>query len=245
MAESMVARSGVYVARNTVSGRVYVGSSISIYQRWRKHREALRRGKHPSNLFQDSWNKHGEAAFVWEVLEDVPERERLFEREQHWIDTLKAAGRKTGLNLRPSADSFRFGKHSEETKAKMSAAHKDKPKTAEHRAKIAAAITGRKLSDETRAALRAAHASSGKAAKFIRQFWADMTPEAHRALRAKAAATKRGVPLRDKRSLTYEQAQEARALKASGWTYDRLTEKFGLDRASMFRLIKGLTYTVP
>jgi hypothetical protein len=59
------------------------------------------------------------------------------------------------------------------------------------------------------------------------------------------AAPSAGVPLRHKRSLTYEQAQEARALKADGWTYDNLTERFGLDRASMFRLIKGITYTVP
>jgi group I intron endonuclease len=246
MAETAVARSGVYVARNTISGRVYVGSSVNISQRWRKHKEALRRGKHHSRIFQDSWDKHGDGAFTWEVLEDVhPEQRLLFEREQHWIDALRAYGRDTGLNRRPSSDSFRLGKHSDETKAKMSAAHKGKPKTAEHRANLSAANMGKTLSDETRAALRAAHAASGKAAAFLHKFWAEMTPEAHRALRAKASATKRGVPLRHKRSLTYEQAQEARALKADGWTYDNLTERFGLDRASMFRLIKGITYTVP
>ena len=48
------------------------------------------------------------------------------------------------------------GKHSKETKAKMSAAQKDKPKSAEHRASLSAAKKGKTLSAEHRAKLSAA-----------------------------------------------------------------------------------------
>ena len=48
-------------------------------------------------------------------------------------------------------------KHSPETKAKMSAAHKGIPLTEEHKRKISRAHKGKKLSEETKRKIREAH----------------------------------------------------------------------------------------
>jgi len=55
----------VYEIRNTVSGKFYIGSSANLYERWRTHKNKLRAGTHPNPKLQASWNKHGEAAFVF------------------------------------------------------------------------------------------------------------------------------------------------------------------------------------
>src|SRR5580765_3816293 len=81
--------SGIYCIRNVVSGRVYVGSAISILKRWGEHRRYLQKKNHHSEILQSSWNKHGEHAFVFEIIERVTDLSMLVAREQHWIDQLK------------------------------------------------------------------------------------------------------------------------------------------------------------
>lgn len=61
-------KSGVYRITNAINGKFYVGSSISIAERWNKHRKSLRRGKHHSKHLQAAWSKYGESAFVFSVL---------------------------------------------------------------------------------------------------------------------------------------------------------------------------------
>lgn len=244
MAEPKVALCGVYVARNTVSGRVYVGSSQNIPTRWRKHIESLRRRDHHSLTFQQSWNKHGENAFVWEVLEEVADPAGLIEREQYWIDTLEACGRETGFNRRARADSNLGMKLSPEACANISAALKGLPKSLEHRAAIAAVRLGSTASDETRANMRAAHAASGKSKEFILAFWSEASAEYREAHGAKISAKNKGRP-NPRRSLTTAQIEQARRLKDIGWTYVELSDHYGLDPASLFEAIKGDNYRIP
>ena len=80
--------SGIYRIRCLVSGKLYVGSSKIIKSRWYQHRRDLRLGKHASPRLQRAWNKHGEAAFVFEVIEEC-DVDALFIREQFHIDALK------------------------------------------------------------------------------------------------------------------------------------------------------------
>lgn len=79
---------GIYCIRCLISGKRYIGSSKAIRMRWSHHRNSLRRGKHTSPRLQKAWNKHGEAAFVFEVIEECS-RDDLFIREQFHIDALK------------------------------------------------------------------------------------------------------------------------------------------------------------
>ncbi len=78
--------SGIYVILNLITGGMYVGSSFDILYRWRKHREELRRDRHHSPYLQNSFNKHGEGAFAFIVVECI-EQQDLHCVEQKYIDT--------------------------------------------------------------------------------------------------------------------------------------------------------------
>ncbi|GER21480.1 NUMOD3 domain-containing DNA-binding protein [Variovorax boronicumulans] len=154
MADASLRASGIYAIRNTINGKVYIGSAVCFGRRWNMHRHKLRQGEHHSKKLQASWNKHGASAFVFEVLELVYDLEQLIPREQALIDSLGALG-PNGYNMSPTAGSIRGYKHTEETKRRLSAASKGvlKPGTS-------AALKGRKLSAEHVTKVAKAHTGS-------------------------------------------------------------------------------------
>jgi group I intron endonuclease len=161
MAERILSNSGIYTIRNTANGKMYVGSALNIVQRKYGHKSRLLKGTHHSSKLQAAWIKHGEQAFVFEVLELVDSLDRLIEREQHWIDFYCACG-VNGYNMRPIAHSSLGVKLSDSAKAKKSAALKGKPLSKEHKAKISAGLSGHVLSEETRRKISEAHAGKPK-----------------------------------------------------------------------------------
>ena len=78
---------GIYQIKNLLNGKIYIGSSIRIRNRWRQHRHLLRRGKHHSCHLQRSWDKHGESSFLFEVLEVCTDDNRIA-LEQQYLETL-------------------------------------------------------------------------------------------------------------------------------------------------------------
>lgn len=161
--------SGIYRIDHADSGRCYVGSSVNIPDRWSWHRTYLKRNRHSNQHLQNAWNKYGESAFQWTVVETVG-RDLLVEREQFWMDALGAYT--NGYNLRPVADSNRGNKHTPEARARMSAAQKGKKgiiPSAEVRAKMAAAHRGRTHPSEVKAKIKAAHIRRGSSPKFTEE----------------------------------------------------------------------------
>jgi len=158
--------SGIYAIRNVLSGRVYVGSADSIARRFIAHVSQLRRGVHHSTHLQRAWNKHGENAFEFLILEIT--RQNLIAREQHFIDLLRPE-----FNSGPCADNGMRGKrHVFESLKKMSANRKGKGLgnrtfSLAHRAALRAARTDRKPSIKSRSplseAVRARMSVSAKA----------------------------------------------------------------------------------
>lgn len=117
MAQEII--SGIYMIRNNVNGKVYVGSSMNIKSRWYFHKNDLRKNQHHSLLLQRSWEKHGEDVFEFSVIENCA-AEILIDREQHWIDTLNASSKKHGYNRSPSAGTTAGIQRSDEYKKRMS-----------------------------------------------------------------------------------------------------------------------------
>lgn len=76
--------SGVYRILNTVTGEKYIGSSARYSLRKCIHLCNLRRGDHTCSRLQKSFDKHGESAFVFELVEPCPQS-RLERREQAWV----------------------------------------------------------------------------------------------------------------------------------------------------------------
>lgn len=162
-------RSGIYLIRNTINGRMYVGSSNQIMRRWNDHCSTLSSGKHGNQRLQNAWFKYGRRYFVFNVLEYVEDISRIHEREQYWMDLLAPY-----YNITPSAGSRKGMKWTKEQCAKLSVAQKGRVISQATRDKISAAlkgtrhspesyrkqsekIRGRKLSEETKTKLSIAH----------------------------------------------------------------------------------------
>lgn len=147
-------RPGIYSIVNSASGKIYVGSAINIRQRLICHRTDLKRQSHCNSYLQHAWNKYGKDAFKFSVVENVNDTRLLIEREQHWIDALKACG-ENGYNLSPTAGNCLGTKKSEQAKAKMRGRFIGRFVSAETRQKQSASAIGRHLSEEAKAKLRA------------------------------------------------------------------------------------------
>ncbi|HXG67614.1 MAG TPA: GIY-YIG nuclease family protein [Blastocatellia bacterium] len=96
--------SGVYQILCIPTGKIYIGSTVDLRNRWRQHRWRLRRGDHQNIYLQHAWNKHGEASFEFSVLEYVDASD-LLRAEQSWIDKTGRADKKIGFNISDVAGS--------------------------------------------------------------------------------------------------------------------------------------------
>ena len=97
-------KSGVYKIVNKINDRVYIGSAKTFKTRWHGHAASLRRQKHGNKYLQADFNKCGEEAFVFEVLEVVEgtKQDRLI-AEQRYIDFYY--GKNKCYNLKKDASS--------------------------------------------------------------------------------------------------------------------------------------------
>jgi len=154
---------GIYEIINLDDGKMtsYVGSSADVKRRWAEHVAELRTERHGNPRLQRAWDKYGEGAFLFCVLEEVVDEASLLESEQHWLDRAFEMG--GTYNTATTAGSS--GPASEETKRKLSEIMKARWASgevyqAEWRLKISRALTGRRLSGEHRR--RVSEAQKGK-----------------------------------------------------------------------------------
>jgi predicted GIY-YIG superfamily endonuclease len=76
----------VYSIVNTVTGKVYFGSSAHPEYRFTQHKSKLKGGYHPNKYLQADWNKYGEKVFTFQIVERVEENlQTLREAEQRYI----------------------------------------------------------------------------------------------------------------------------------------------------------------
>ncbi len=140
--------SGIYQIKNTINGRVYVGSTNNFKWREYSHNINLENKKHHSAKLQNAYNKYGKDSFQFSILEYVVNIGELLDREQYWIDELNAFSK--GYNMRPRAESNCGHKPSAETRLKMSKARTGRIVSQEERQKKRDALKGRPLTMETR-----------------------------------------------------------------------------------------------
>lgn len=73
---------GIYKIQNNFNQRLYIGSSKNIQHRWHQHLADLRRNKHHCKALQKDWNRYGETAFSFLILEETnPEMLLLLGKE--------------------------------------------------------------------------------------------------------------------------------------------------------------------
>ena len=87
---------GIFAVRCAVTGQAWVGRSRNLEQQQNGIWFSLRQAGHPNPTLRAAWAAHGEAAFVFEVLEAIEDgdlsvygRDNLLkDRDAHWRATL-------------------------------------------------------------------------------------------------------------------------------------------------------------
>ena len=112
-------KSVIYLIKNMINNKVYIGSAVNIDRRWRVHKKDLNKGKHHSCHLQLAWNKYGEQNFNFEILQEVENPEHLLSYEQVYLDYYKSYERDKGYNTCKIAGSTYGIKYTEESRKKM------------------------------------------------------------------------------------------------------------------------------
>jgi group I intron endonuclease len=112
-------KGGVYVIKNLINNKVYVGSAINFKNRWYKHNNDFKNNKNSIHL-QNAWGKYGRDNFVFEIVRFVKNMSILTDIEQVYLDLYESYKRENGYNIRRVAKNNFNCKHSEYTKNKIS-----------------------------------------------------------------------------------------------------------------------------
>lgn len=143
---------GIYKWTCLVNGRVLVGqcgSTTGFKKRLAAYLSTLRRGVYGSQWFQRSFTKHGEANFVFEIIETHTDDSRLTEREQFWVDYYRAQPAGVYNEVGPVDAPRRGTMMSEEAKEKRRKTLAAKPPfrhTEESKRRMSEARVGKKYS---------------------------------------------------------------------------------------------------
>lgn len=139
----MTNEAGIYMIKNIVNRKCYIGSASILRKRRDLHFFQLNKNIHPNTHLQNAWNKYSANCFEFIVLQILDKKkEVLISIEQKWIDWYNPE-----YNLCRIAGSQLGIKRSQETKLKMKHNRKHNEET---KLKISLANKGRKLSEITK-----------------------------------------------------------------------------------------------
>ncbi len=93
-------QAGVFQIRNTVNGKVLLGSSLNLHGPLNSHKFMLEMGNHRNEALQKEWKAFGPDRFVFEILEVVRVKDdpnfnledELTLLEQIWLEKLQPFG---------------------------------------------------------------------------------------------------------------------------------------------------------
>lgn len=78
---------GIYSIQNILNNKRYIGSTNNFYNRFHEHKHELLNNKHRSSHLQRAFNKYGQNAFQFQILEVCePIRDTLLCIEQKYLD---------------------------------------------------------------------------------------------------------------------------------------------------------------
>ena len=84
VSKDTISKSGIYKIINKINKKYYVGSTSNFKKRWAEHKRKLKSNKHVNDHLQSAWNKYGEHAFDFTIVEtDVAD---LMKVEQTYLD---------------------------------------------------------------------------------------------------------------------------------------------------------------
>jgi len=157
---------GIYKIINLINNKFYVGSAVDLKRRKARHFSELRNGKHNNRHIQAAWVKYGEQAFVFVIVEALPDDANVLVAENIWLKEHVGKEYCYNIGVDATAPMLGFGgelsptwgrkrteeelaaqnwagkKHRPEAKAKIRQYLLGKPKSAATRAKISETLSG-------------------------------------------------------------------------------------------------------
>ncbi|GMX64614.1 hypothetical protein Elgi_38830 [Paenibacillus elgii] len=154
---------GIYKITNLINNKVYIGSSINIKKRKKKHFYDLKKNNHSNSHLQNSFNQYGESAFSFDIIEyiHIKNKQLILDKEDYYIALYKSTSRTNGYNLREVAGSNLGYKWSEESKLRI----KGRVISEDQKNKLRACNLGKKLSSETKLKIGLASKARGSGFK--------------------------------------------------------------------------------
>jgi group I intron endonuclease len=155
---------GIYKIINVVNNKFYVGGAVDLKRRRIRHFSELRTGKHNNKHLQAAWDKYGEPAFIFVVLEEVDDSVNILELEDVWLKN--HVGKDYCYNMGKTATAPMLGMtgelsptwgyvHTVEAKLKIGASSKGRTQSEEEKVKRRQTMVGHTVSAETRAKISA------------------------------------------------------------------------------------------
>ena len=142
----------VYVTKNTITGKYYVGqTSRGIVRRWQHHIACFKRGI--DTYLYRSFSKYGVEAFIFPiVVASAHSKKEINELEKSWIYGLNSNNTDFGYNLTSGGEGCSGYKHTDEFKKSVSERNKSRIWSEESREKLSKSVSeiskGKKLSKE-------------------------------------------------------------------------------------------------
>lgn len=157
---------GIYKIINVVNNKYYVGSAVDFAARKRRHWWALRSQRHANKHLQSAWNKYGEQSFTFVIVEELEVGVDILAAETIWLK--EHVGKDYCYNIGTEAIAFTRGwsgkknpmwgktfTHTDEAKARISKASKERVQSDEEKAKRKKSMKGHFVAPSTRAKISA------------------------------------------------------------------------------------------
>lgn len=99
----------IYLLKNKITNRIYVGKSHNPEWRFKIHMSNLRGSRHSNELMQEDYNLYGEGSFKCEIVESSKSYTRTC-TEGKWMLKLKTYDKRYGYNYKDPFFVHRTGK---------------------------------------------------------------------------------------------------------------------------------------
>ncbi|OUQ14271.1 hypothetical protein B5E87_03670 [Massilimicrobiota sp. An142] len=112
---------GIYMIKNRINSKKYIGQSINIEKRWKDHIKMSHTNIRNNHLY-NALKKYGIENFDFSVLEECT-KDELNIREKYWINYYQTVDRNKGYNATSGGDSHYYLR--DESKQKISQTRKE------------------------------------------------------------------------------------------------------------------------
>lgn len=110
----------IYAIKNTTNGKMYIGSTVNMTARFKKHKTDLKRNCHCNTHLQNAYNLYGESVLDFIILATCG-KHQLIPKEKEFIEKYHSLDPTFGYNLTLPRETI-ARKSSEEYREKLSKA---------------------------------------------------------------------------------------------------------------------------